>query len=224
MNTRKSDPAHGASQPRYYTWDDWRRICLWWESESALAVAWQSERALDTGWNAELRIGSGAPILCEGWGEPASGFVPPPSVLGVVMIRQGHHSVGVAVDGRLIDHGSGSHYVQGRTAAGGWSQQRFARRRAGQAKAQLDAVATRAVAIFGGRHGEIPALGGIIWGGDRTMCRELIEAIPQTRHLASRGFPELGRPGLKSLNQALWRGLRIRTSRLLPEPGDESLQ
>ena len=51
-----------------------------------------------------------------------------------MLIRRGGYAVGVARDGRLLRSKVGSRYVQSRTAAGGWSQQRFARRREGQAR------------------------------------------------------------------------------------------
>jgi len=41
--------------------------------------------------------------------------------------------IGVASGDRLTAHKVGTRYVQSRTAAGGWSQQRFARRRTNQA-------------------------------------------------------------------------------------------
>ena len=45
----------------------------------------------------------------------------------------------------------GSRLVHGRSAAGGWSQHRFARRREKQANEALDAAADAAVMIFGKR-------------------------------------------------------------------------
>ena len=53
--------------------------------------------------------------------------------LAVVLVRRGGYAVGVASGDRLTAHKVGTRYVQSRTAAGGWSQQRFARRRANQA-------------------------------------------------------------------------------------------
>ena len=50
--------------------------------------------------------------------------------VGIVLVRGGAHSVGVARDGAVLSSSTDRAYLQGRTAAGGWSQQRFARRRA----------------------------------------------------------------------------------------------
>ncbi|HEU4426181.1 MAG TPA: acVLRF1 family peptidyl-tRNA hydrolase, partial [Pilimelia sp.] len=55
--------------------------------------------------------------------------------LGLVLARRGAVAIGIAYGGELVTSKVETSYVQGRTAAGGWSQQRFARRRANQAKA-----------------------------------------------------------------------------------------
>ncbi|WP_269801634.1 acVLRF1 family peptidyl-tRNA hydrolase, partial [Desertihabitans aurantiacus] len=60
--------------------------------------------------------------------------------VGVLLARRGGHAAGVFVGEELVASKVGSGYVQGRTKAGGWSQQRYARRRANQAaKAVEDA-------------------------------------------------------------------------------------
>lgn len=53
--------------------------------------------------------------------------------VGVILARKGGHAVGVFAGDLLLAHANGSGYVQGRTKAGGWSQQRYARRRDNQA-------------------------------------------------------------------------------------------
>lgn len=55
--------------------------------------------------------------------------------IGLLLARKGAVAVGVAEGTKLVVSKVDTHYVQGRTAAGGWSQQRFARRRDNQAKA-----------------------------------------------------------------------------------------
>ncbi len=63
--------------------------------------------------------------------------------VGLIAVRGGAHSVGVARDGVVVSSKTDRAYLQGRTAAGGWSQQRFARRRGNQLTASLsDAAAT----------------------------------------------------------------------------------
>lgn len=53
--------------------------------------------------------------------------------VGAVLVRRGGYAVGRFDGRRLMASKVGSGYVQGRTKAGGWSQQRYARRRAHQA-------------------------------------------------------------------------------------------
>ncbi|MCU1602013.1 MAG: hypothetical protein JWO22_2722, partial [Frankiales bacterium] len=70
--------------------------------------------------------------------------------VGVLLARKGGHAAGVFVGDRLVASKVGSRHVQGRTAAGGWSQQRFARRREGQAAVASQAAADTAARIFDG--------------------------------------------------------------------------
>lgn len=68
--------------------------------------------------------------------------------VGLVLVRRGGASIGVARGGELLAWKSARRRVQGRTAAGGSSQQRFARRRANQAHQAFDAAADAAVAVL----------------------------------------------------------------------------
>jgi hypothetical protein len=61
-------------------------------------------------------------------------------------------------------HKAGSRYVQSRTAAGGWSQQRYARRRGNQADALVGAVVEAAAARL-----DAQTLDGLVPGGDRGL-------------------------------------------------------
>ncbi len=72
--------------------------------------------------------------------------------LAVVLVRRGGYAVGVGSGDRLTSHKVGSRYVQSRTAAGGWSQQRFARRRANQADGLVGAAVEHAVRLLTGIH------------------------------------------------------------------------
>lgn len=88
-----------------------------------------------------------------------------PRTLGLILIRRGGYSVAVVSEGSVLASKTGTRHVQSRTAAGGWSQQRFARRRANQADAMVEAVAEHAARIFSGQR-----LDYIAPGGDRTMA------------------------------------------------------
>jgi hypothetical protein len=87
-----------------------------------------------------------------------------PRQLGFLLARRGGFAVGVADGPALLQSKVDSRYVQGRTAAGGWSQQRFARRRDNQARAAADDAAGVAARIL------LPAvrtLDALVTGGDR---------------------------------------------------------
>src|SRR5690606_6460301 len=68
--------------------------------------------------------------------------------VGVVLVRRGGYAAGVFDGTALVASKVGSRLVQGRTAAGGWSQQRFARRRSNQAGKALEAAAETALRVL----------------------------------------------------------------------------
>ena len=71
----------------------------------------------------------------------------------------------------------GQRHVQGRTKAGGQSQQRFARRRDNQARQAYEAAADHAARILGRRAGT----GSLVAGGDHVAVDEVL-ADPRLRH------------------------------------------
>lgn len=87
------------------------------------------------------------------------------AVVGLLLIRRGGYSVGVARAAQVLSSKTGTRYVQGRTAAGGWSQQRFARRRSNQADALVEETAARAAALYG-----IDTPSCLQLGGDRALA------------------------------------------------------
>ena len=76
----------------------------------------------------------------------------------------------VASEGVIRASKTGSKYVQSRTAAGGQSQQRFARRRSNQADAMVEAVAEQARVVFNGQVFEY-----LVPGGDRSLADQVLE-------------------------------------------------
>lgn len=84
--------------------------------------------------------------------------------VGLLLVRLGGHSVGVAVDGVVVTSRTDRHQVHGRSAAGGWSQHRFARRREGQARTALRAAAADAVEVL---VPELSTLDAVVLGGDQ---------------------------------------------------------
>jgi hypothetical protein len=88
--------------------------------------------------------------------------VVPTTRWGVLLVRKGGFAVARLTGDRLVEHKIGQRHVQGRTKAGGQSQQRFARRRDNQARAAYDAAADHAVRILVGD------LDALVTGGDRS--------------------------------------------------------
>jgi hypothetical protein len=101
-----------------------------------------------------------------------------PRRLGLLLARKGAVAVGIAEGAELVKSKVETHYVQGRTAAGGWSQQRFARRRDNQAKA---AAADGAGIVGRILLPEVRDLAALITGGDRSA----IDAILGSPSLAA---------------------------------------
>nr|GID83106.1 hypothetical protein Ade03nite_20300 [Actinoplanes derwentensis] len=98
-----------------------------------------------------------------------------PRRLGLLLARKGAVAVGIADGAELIVSKVDRNYVQGRTAAGGWSQQRFARRRDNQAKA----AASDGAGIVGRiLLPEVRSLVAVVTGGDRTAV-DAILSVPQ---------------------------------------------
>ncbi len=93
-----------------------------------------------------------------------------PRTIGLLLVRLGGYSIGVARAGVVLTSSTGSRLVHGRTAAGGQSQHRFARRREGQARVALQAAADTAVRILLPRAAELDA---VVLGGDTTALRSL---------------------------------------------------
>jgi hypothetical protein len=92
--------------------------------------------------------------------------------IGLLLVRLGGHSLGLARDGRVFVSRTDRHLVHGRSSAGGWSQKRFARRRDGQARDALQAAADDAFEVLLPQLSEMDAL---VFGGDRRALDELRE-------------------------------------------------
>jgi peptide subunit release factor 1 (eRF1) len=122
--------------------------------------------------------------------------------LGLIVIRRGGYSVGVASGATVIAHRTGSRYVQGRTAAGGWSQQRYARRRGNQATAAF-AAAADAVARIVLPHAD--TLHRVVAGGERQAVHTVL-ADARLAAVAARLQPAMysvGEPKRASLDELL---------------------
>ncbi len=112
----------------------------------------------------------------------------------VILVRRGGFAAAIVDSSGVLASGLGRRHVQGRTAAGGWSQQRFARRRQKQADELVDAAAARAAEVF------LPAptssaptsVEYVVTGGDRPLVQQVLanpilrplQGIPVGPHLA----------------------------------------
>jgi hypothetical protein len=128
--------------------------------------------------------------------------------VGVLLVRLGGYAAGVFTgpEARLAASKVGSRLVHGRSAAGGTSQHRFARRREKQAGEALGAAAGVAAAVFGPYAGKLDA---VVLGGDRRaiaglrddprlqpyfgLAVERFVTVPDPRLAVLRGTPRLFR-------------------------------
>jgi hypothetical protein len=133
--------------------------------------------------------------------------------VGVLLVRLGGYAAGVFEGRRLVASKVGSRQVHGRSAAGGQSQQRFARRRQGQARLALAAAADTAAAVL------LPAvstLDAVVLGGDRRAVDEVLTdpRLVPLRRLAVAARIEVPDPKLKVLQTTpdLFRAVRIQVT------------
>ncbi len=89
-----------------------------------------------------------------------------PRTWGVLLVRKGGFAVARLEGATLAEHKIGQRHVQGRTKAGGQSQQRFARRRDNQARQAYEAAADHAARIL--------RPGPVVTGGDRPAVEEVL--------------------------------------------------
>lgn len=104
-------------------------------------------------------------------------------MVGALLVRRKAHGVGLFDGPRLVVGRHDSHYVQGRTKAGGWSQQRYARRRSHQADRAFAGAAEDALNLLLPRLAELETL---VLGGDGAAARAVLETpgLEQLRTLA----------------------------------------
>jgi hypothetical protein len=93
----------------------------------------------------------------------------PPDRWGVLLVRKGGFAVARLAGTELVEHKVGQRHVQGRTKAGGQSQQRFSRRRDNQARQAFEAAADHAARILGASGNAM-----LVTGGDRAAVDEVL--------------------------------------------------
>ncbi len=137
--------------------------------------------------------------------------------VGVLLVRLGGYAVGVFSGSppALTASKTGSRPVHGRSAAGGWSQHRFARRREKQASEALGAAAAAAVAVFGDAR-----LDAVVLGGDKRAIAELRDDARLVPYLdrAQERFLTVPDPRLAVLRETPRSFLAIRIRLIEPKP------
>ncbi|HEX7462025.1 MAG TPA: acVLRF1 family peptidyl-tRNA hydrolase [Dermatophilaceae bacterium] len=212
-------------QPRLVEVDP-ERIVMWVNgfAERHGALAWSSTES-SVGFSAS----DGATALLEPFvlGAPArpgvledlAAWVVPPTRLALILVRRGGYAVGLGQGAELIAHKVGTRYVQSRTAAGGWSQHRFARRRDNQADALVVSVIEHAQRVMLASPSD-----ALVVGGDKALVRDVLAAARLARiaGLPRRELFDLPDPKLVVLQQALRRGRAVRIT--LTEPATSPVQ
>ncbi|PRY61593.1 hypothetical protein BCF74_105152 [Knoellia remsis] len=154
-----------------------------------------------------------------------------PRHLAVVLVRRGGYAVARVDGSTLVAHKVGTRHVQSRTAAGGWSQQRFARRRGNQADELVRAVADHAARVLGldpssgtagasaprpfQSTGQDPSTPwGLVVGGDRALVRDVLTdpRLRRLEELPRREFHDIGDPKRAVLDDVLRRARAVRVT------------
>ncbi|MFD2351639.1 acVLRF1 family peptidyl-tRNA hydrolase [Nonomuraea ferruginea] len=128
-----------------------------------------------------------------------------------MLVRLGGYAAGVFDGTALVASKVGSRLVQGRTAAGGWSQQRFARRRSNQAGKAFEAAAETALRVLTPHE-----LDAVVLGGDRRAV-DALRADPRLAPLLAletEPFLTVPDPKLAVLKEtpAQFRAVRVRVT------------
>ena len=155
----------------------------------------------------------GRVLLTGGDGATAAGETFDHRRIGVVLVRRGGHAVGRDEDGELVAHTCGTRYVQSRTKKGGWSQQRYARRRGNQADGVLTKVVDLAL-----RHLPEERVDAVLVGGDRGLAEQVL-TDRRLEHLAGlerRSLWDLPDPRLSVLREAARRARAVRITLVEP--------
>jgi hypothetical protein len=100
--------------------------------------------------------------------------------IALLVVRRGGYAVARLRGADVVVAKVGSRYVQGRTAAGGWSQKRFARRRDNQTSALVGTAVEKAVQVLLAR---TPPAEILVTGGDRGLVDRAL-SDPRVRVLA----------------------------------------
>ncbi|MHB8342283.1 MAG: acVLRF1 family peptidyl-tRNA hydrolase [Mycobacteriales bacterium] len=177
---------------------DPQRLARWFDGFGA--------RHGDVTWDGDRAIAQDGCVAVHS-GHAQHGWTVPDRRRGLLLVRLGGYAVGVAQGPVLVASKVGQRPVHGRSAAGGWSQQRFARRREGQVKVALAAAADTAARLL------LPeSIEEIVSGGDRSAVAGVLAdpRLAPLRRLVTAELLEVPDPRLVVLQAALARVCRVR--------------
>lgn len=180
-----------------------RRLRRWLTGFAERHGPWSADRDLrPDGWLLTARDGTTAWVADPTWLPYVADGVPFPDLadlrprFGVLLLRRAGYAV-AAFDGAcVLDRKVGTRHIHGRTAAGGWSQQRYARRRANQSDEIVTAAVQHAERILGG----LPDVRFLATGGDRPLLTAARRALsPRTAGLPVGAHLGIGTPDAEVL-------------------------
>lgn len=121
---------------------------------------------------------------------------------GVLLVRRGGFAVAAGTGSSPAYTKVGRRHVQGKTKAGGWSQQRYARRRDNQARDAFEAAAGHAHRVL---HTEFGGVRALTCGGDRPAVEAVLEdpRLDDLREARTDRWLAVGDPSAEVLRKAV---------------------
>jgi hypothetical protein len=121
---------------------------------------------------------------------------------GVLLVRRGGFAVAAGTGQTPAYTKVGRRHVQGQTKAGGWSQQRYARRRGNQARAAFEAAADHAHRVL---HTEFGGVVALTCGGDRPAVESVLDdpRLSDLRDARTDRWLAVGDPSSEILRKAV---------------------
>ncbi len=158
-----------------------RRLPGWLEGFGVRHGEWVAEACtVAVGWDLVAADGARAQVVVPAWLEPElpgqfdpdvlSGLAP---AFGVLLLRRAGYAVAAFEGSTVVEKKVGTRHIHGRTAAGGWSQQRYARRRDNEADEIVGSAAENADRILG----PLADLQFLVTGGDRPLLNAALKAV-----------------------------------------------
>lgn len=158
-----------------------RRLPGWLAGYEARHGAWSAApSSAVSGWDLVAADAVHAQVVVPKWLESEASAPFDPDVLaglapafGVLLLRRAGYAVAAFEGASVVEKKVGTRHIHGRTAAGGWSQQRYARRRDNQADEIVGSAVETADRILGPR----PDLQFLVTGGDRPLLNAALKAV-----------------------------------------------